>query len=412
MINKTELFIGIRYLSSKKRNGFVSFITAVSLLGVALGVASLIVILSVMNGFEYELRDRLLSMSAHGYITNAEESIIDWEPVYQKIIKDDDIISVSPILTFEGMLRNGRNNQGVRVNAIIPDYENKAFENKVNFLAGDLSVLKPDSNALLLGRNLAMMLDVKLKDNLILLVPIVNDGVIEPVLGRFNVQGFFEAGIHEHDSMLALVNITDAQKLISSDSISLLRFITRDPMLAPIVSDRLSKDLGGNYFSVDWTEENSAYFGAIKLEKMMMSLMLALVIGVAAFNIIASLTMVVTEKKGDIAVLRTLGMSAKGIKSIFSLQGILIGLMGVVLGVFLGCLVAVNVPEWVPIIERFFGFQIMPGDVFYVTAIPSVLLVRDVFLVALTACLVTSFATSFPAKRATHVDPAIALRYE
>ncbi|MEC9414968.1 MAG: lipoprotein-releasing ABC transporter permease subunit [Pseudomonadota bacterium] len=412
MISKTELFIGMRYLSSKRRNGFVSFITAVSLLGVALGVSSLIIILSVMNGFEYELRDRLLSMSAHGYITNTEESIKNWEPVYQKLINDDDVISVSPVLAFEGMLRNGRDNQGVKVNAIFPDYENKTFENKVNFLVGDLSVLKPGSNAVLLGRNLAMMLNVKLNDNLILLVPIANDGVIEPVLGRFNVQGFFEAGIHEHDSMLALVNIKDAQKLISNDSISFLRFTTKDPMLAPIISDRLSNDLGDNYFSVDWAEENSAYFGAIKLEKMMMSLMLALVIGVAAFNIIASLTMVVTEKKGDIAVLRTLGMSTKGIKSIFFLQGILIGLTGVVLGVLMGCLVAINVPEWVPILERFFGFQIMPGDVFYVTAIPSVLLLRDVFLVALTACMVTSFATSYPAKRATHVDPAIALRYE
>jgi len=408
-----ELFIGIRYLWSRKRNGFASFVTLISLMGITLGVAALIVILSVMNGFEFELRERLLSMSAHGAISHNDESISDWQPTYETILEDNDVLSVSPIISIQGMLRNNQNNQGVEINAVIPSYENKIIDNKVRFLQGGMEALKPGLNSILLGRALARNLNVMIGDTLLLLIPSVNDyQEIEPILDRFILRGIFEAGIHEYDSTLALVHLEDVQKLIGIDGVSELRFNSIDPMLASVISERLVSSLGKGFVGRDWTIENASYFRAIKLEKTMMSIMLLMVIGVAAFNIVASLIMVVTEKRTDIAVLRTLGMSPASIMRIFFLQGAMIGWFGTFFGVLLGVLIALNVPEWVPVIEQFFGFQIMPGDVFYVTAIPSLVILRDVIVIAVIAFLLTALATLYPANQAAKVNPAIALRYE
>jgi lipoprotein-releasing system permease protein len=408
-----ELFIGIRYLWSRKRNGFTSFVTLISLIGVTLGVAALIVILSVMNGFEFELRERLLSMSAHGSISHNNESISDWQPTYETILKDNDVLSVSPIISIQGMLRNDQNNQGVEINAVIPSYEDEIIDNKVRFLQGGMEALKPGLNSILLGRALARNLNVMIGDTLLLLIPSVNDyQEIEPILDRFIVRGIFEAGIQEYDSTLALVHLEDVQKLIGIDGVSELRFNSIDPMLASVISERLVSSLGKGFVGRDWTIENASYFRAIKLEKTMMSIMLLMVIGVAAFNIVASLIMVVTEKRTDIAVLRTLGMSPVSIMRIFFLQGAMIGWFGTFFGVLLGVLIALNVPEWVPVIEQFFGFQIMPGDVFYVTAIPSLVILRDVIVIAVIAFLLTALATLYPANQAAKVNPAIALRYE
>ena len=408
-----ELFIGIRYLWSRKRNGFTSFVTLISLIGVTLGVAALIVILSVMNGFEFELRERLLSMSAHGSISHNNESISDWQPTYETILKDNDVLSVSPIISIQGMLRNDQNNQGVEINAVIPSYEDKIIDNKVRFLQGGMEALKPGLNSILLGRALARNLNVMIGDTLLLLIPSVNDyQEIEPILDRFIVRGIFEAGIQEYDSTLALVHLEDVQNLIGINGVSELRFNSIDPMLASVISERLVSSLGKGFVGRDWTIENASYFRAIKLEKTMMSIMLLMVIGVAAFNIVASLIMVVTEKRTDIAVLRTLGMSPVSIMRIFFLQGAMIGWFGTFFGVLLGVLIALNVPEWVPVIEQFFGFQIMPGDVFYVTAIPSLVILRDVIVIAVIAFLLTALATLYPANQAAKVNPAIALRYE
>tara|TARA_B110000196_G_scaffold67567_1_gene57290 strand:- start:1375 stop:2610 length:1236 start_codon:yes stop_codon:yes gene_type:complete len=408
-----ELFIGIRYLWSRKRNGFTSFVTLISLMGVTLGVAALIVILSVMNGFEFELRERLLSMSAHGAISHNDESISDWQPTYETILEDNDVLSVSPIISIQGMLRNNQNNQGVEINAVIPSYEDKIIDNKVRFLQGGMEALKPGLNSILLGRALARNLNVMIGDTLLLLIPSVNDyQEIEPILDRFIVRGIFEAGIQEYDSTLALVHLEDVQKLIGIDGVSELRFNSIDPMLASVISERLVSSLGKGFVGRDWTIENASYFRAIKLEKTMMSIMLLMVIGVAAFNIVASLIMVVTEKRTDIAVLRTLGMSPASIMRIFFLQGAMIGWFGTFFGVLLGVLIALNVPEWVPVIEQFFGFQIMPGDVFYVTAIPSLVILRDVIVIAVIAFLLTALATLYPANQAAKVNPAVALRYE
>lgn len=409
-----ELFISFRYLWSRKQNGFVSFVTAISLMGITLGVAALIIILSVMNGFEYELRERLLSMSAHGHITNHNNDIGDWQTIVNDIQTDENILSISPTIDFDGMLRSGTINNGVRINGVLPSYEKNMLSDKVTFIQGELNALKPDAKNILLGRVLARNLNVVLGDSILLLTPSVNQfSQIEPKLDRFLVGGIYEAGIHEYDSTLGLIHLDDAQKLININGISKLRFNIKDPILAPSISQRITERYREQQLlASDWTIQNASYFRAIKLEKTMMSLMLLLVIGVAIFNIVASLIMVVMEKRSDIAVLRTLGMSAKSIKYIFLLQGIAIGWLGILSGGALGIYTAINIPEWVPVIERFFGFQIMPGDVFYITAIPSLLASKDIIMVMIVALILTATATLYPAIQAAKINPAIALRYD
>ena len=411
MIKKTEFFIGFRYLNSKKSNGFISFVSMMSLTGIVLGVATLITILSVMNGFENELRNRLLSMSAHGYI-EGPISENEWENQHKLISESDEVKAISPTFVFNGIIKDGPSIRSVNVNGVIPEYESKILGNNIKFIAGDIGSLTKDSNSVLIGQNLAYSLNLFIDDEILLMIPIVNNGVIEPILSKFKVKGFFEAGIQEHDSSLVLMNFYDASKLLTTNNNFRLRYSVDDPMLSQETSEKLSELLGNKYSIIDWTQENSAYFGAIKLEKVMMSIVLMLVIAVAAFNIIASLIMTVTEKKDDIAVLRTLGISSRSIQNIFLYQGSLISFVGVTVGVILGCVIAINTPEWAPMLENFFGFQIMPSDVFYVTRIPSIVNTGDIALIAFFSFLITTLASYYPARRATEIEPAAVLRGE
>ena len=281
-------------------------------------------------------------------------------------------------------------------------------------MEGGFDELRAGSRNILLGRFLALELGVRIGDGVVLLIPRAAAGdSLEPVLERFVVRGVFEAGVQDHDSRLALVHIEDAARLLSlGERVNAVRFLSDDVMHAPTVSKNLQSRLGDGYTTSDWTVENASYFRAIRLEKMMMSILLSLIIGVAAFNIVASLVMVVTDKTGEIAILRTLGMGPADVVRVFFIQGAVIGWLGVLLGVVAGVLLAINVPTVVPVLEHLFGFQIMPGDVYYVTQIPSALEAADVVIIALAAFGVTSLATLYPARRAAHVNPAVALRYE
>jgi lipoprotein-releasing system permease protein len=414
MINAVELFVGLRYLRAKRRTRFVSFITGISLAGIALGVAALIVILSVMNGFEGELRSRLLSMTAHGYVTGEDGAVSDWRSLREIVLAEEGVIAASPYVMIEGMVRTGKGLRGVLVNGVLPEFEQTVSGQTINFVAGNLDVLIPGTNNIVLGRLLALDLNVRLGDGVVLLMPRpTGNGGLEPVLERFIVQGVFEAGVQDHDSTLALVPIDAAARMMSfDDEVTAVRFLADDVMNAPVIGRALQKKLGSEFRSSDWTIENASYFRAIRLEKMMMSLLLSLIIGVAAFNIVASLVMVVTDKTGDIAILRTLGMGPGGVVRVFFVQGAIIGWLGVFIGVVAGVVLAINVPVLVPALEQFFGFQIMPGDVYYVTRIPSILEVEDVAIIAVAAFILTSLATLYPARRAALVDPASALRYE
>ena len=412
MINPVELFIGLRYLRAKRRTRFVSFITLISLLGIALGTAALIVILSVMNGFEGELRSRLLSMSAHGSLTRPG-GLDDWRAVVETAVADPDVAAAAPLVQVEGMLRAGSDLQAVLVNGVDPGAEARLSEDMLNMVEGGLNDLAAGQHSIILGRLLAYDLRAAIGDGVTLLVPRpVGDGTMEPVLERFTVTGIFEAGIQDHDARLALVHYADAAAILDlGDAVSAIRFRAKDVMAAPAVARRLAGRIAGVDAS-DWTIENASYFRAIRLEKMMMSLILSLIIGVAAFNIVASLVMVVTDKTNDIAVLRTLGMGPGGIVRVFFVQGAMIGWAGVLVGVCLGVVLAIYVPDIAPVLERLFGFQIMPGDVYYVTRIPSELHWMHVVIIGAAAFVLTSLATLYPARRAAHINPALALRYE
>ena len=413
MINPVELFIGLRYLRAKRRTRFVSFITLVSLLGIALGVAALIVILSVMNGFEGELRGRLLSMSAHGTLSPVEAPIDDWRDLAEQLQAEPDIVAAAPLVSLEGMLQGPRELHAVLINGIDPQAEAELATTPINVVEGSIDALLPGSRNIVLGRLLAFSIDARIGDAVVLLVPRpVGDGTMRPVLERFVVSGVFEAGIPDHDARLALVNVADAAAILDlGSSVSALRFRTSDVMSAPMIAANLRPRFKG-FDICDWSVENASYFRAIRIEKMMMSLLLSLIIGVAAFNIVASLVMVVTDKTNDIAVLRTLGMGPSGVVRVFFVQGAAIGWLGVLVGVILGVVLALNAPELAASLERLFGLQIMPGDVYYVTRIPSELQWPQVAWIGIAAFALTSLATLYPSRRAAMVDPAVALRYE
>ncbi len=367
-----------------------------------------------MNGFEGELRDRLLSMTAHGYVSGKDGTLQDWQQVQEKIDAETGVTASAPLIEMEGMIRTGRSLKGVLVHGILPEAEGSVSGRTINFVEGSLDTLSSGNRGIVLGRLLAINLGVRIGDGVVLLIPRpVGDGTLEPRFERFDVRGVFHAGVPEHDLTLALVHIDDAARLMSyGDRVSSVRFLTNNVMSAPVVSGNLQSRLGEEYSTSDWTIENESYFRAIRLEKMMISLLLSLIIGVAAFNIVASLVMVVTDKKTDIAVLRTLGMGPGGVVRVFFIQGAMIGWIGVLLGVVFGVWLSLKVPVVVPFLERLLGFQIMPGDVYYVTAIPSILETSDVIVIGVSAFVLTTLATLFPARRAANVDPAIALRYE
>ncbi len=414
MLNPVELFIGLRYLRAKRRTRFVSFITLISLLGISLGVAALIVILSVMNGFEAELRDRLLSMSAHGSVSESDGVTENWESLIEQVSAKPGVAAAAPFSQLEGMIQSGRELYPVIVHGIEPSLEPGISGSSVLMTEGRLDVLQSGERGIILGQALTYDLGVRVGDAVVLLVPRpVGDGTLEPVLERFVLRGVFEAGLQDHDAVLALVHRSDLGDVLHiGEAVTAVRFRTDDVMAAPAISAALQESLGSDYLTSDWTIENGSYFRAIRLEKMMMSLILSLIIGVAAFNIVASLVMVVTDKTNDIAVLRTLGMGPRGVVRVFFVQGAAIGWAGVIVGVLLGVVLAINVPALAPMIEQALGFRIMPGDVYYVTEIPSVLDARHVTIIAVSAFVLTSLATLYPARRAALVNPAAALRYE
>lgn len=414
MIRPLELFVGLRYVRSREAGFFVSFITWVSLAGVALGVAALITILSVMNGFEGELRGRLLSLASHATVTSPGGGARDWGALADRAAREPGVAGVAPYVEQQALLTHGIEMSAALLRGVDPAREPRVSSLDRSIVDGSFDALQSGRDRIVLGRILAFQLGAGVGDEITVMIPAggTSDGEIVPRIRTFVVAGIFEVGLQDHDSVLAIVHIDDAAALKGTPGPTGLRLKFDDVFAAPVLAPRLAAGLGAGFRSVDWTQENAAYFRAIRIEKTMMTLILLLVVAVAAFNIVATLVMVVRAKRTDIAILRTLGLAPRGVVGIFLAQGMLIGWAGTALGVGLGLLLAANVESIVPWLESTFRFQILDADVYYVTRIPSTIESADVVGIALAAFVLTWLSTLYPALRAARTEPAEALRYE
>lgn len=413
MFRPLELFVGLRYLRARRQSQFVSFISLMSLLGVAIGVAALIVVLSIMNGFENELRQRLLSMTSHASITGPAGRLQGWREVMAVAGQVDGVTGSAPYVEIQGMLGNGPRLKAALVRGVLPAAEPAVSRIDEHMLDGRLSDLEPGAGRIILGRLLAGLLGVATGDSVTLMVPQGRGANLIPRMRRFEISGVFEVGMQEHDGMLALIHLQDGAGLQGlGESVTGVRIELDDMFRAPVVSRQIAAQLGPDYQARDWTAENASYFRAVRIEKTMMTIILMLVVAVAAFNIVATLVMVVTDKRSEIAIFRTLGLGARQVLRIFLIQGVVIGLIGTVLGGALGIPLALNVETIAPRVEALLGVQFMPADVYYIARLPSDLRLPDVATILGLAFLLCSLSTLYPAWRAAQVDPAEALRYE
>lgn len=408
------LTIGLRYTGAKRRNHFISFISLVSMLGIALGVTALIVVISVMNGFEQELRARILGMVSHATVTAYGENVRDWERVVSKAREDERVIGAAPFIEREGMLQ-ARRISGAMIRGVVPELEASVSDVGAKTNVGNFEALTAGSYHIVLGSELAHMLGVTLGDSVTLMAPQVRAtpvGVI-PQMRRFKVVGLFEVGMYEYDRGYAFVHIQDAGKLFrEGEGVSGVRLKLKDMFAAWRVAQDLTTRLDGLYSVRDWTQQHSNFFRAVQTEKLVMFIILSLIVAVAAFNLVSTLVMVVTDKQADIAILRTLGASPRLVMNVFMVQGLAVGLVGTLLGLAGGVAIASHIDVIVPFLERTFGFQAMPGDIYYISSVPSELRWGDVGRIGVLSLLFSVIATLYPAWRAARTQPAQALRYE
>ncbi len=415
MFQPKELFIGLRYIRAKRKNHFVSFIAFISIAGVALGVFSLIVVLSVMNGFGNELRDRTLSMTSHATISGFDGYLKDWPTVLAKAKENKEVVAAAPYIRKEAMLSNGKRVSGSLVHGIDPEMESQVSSVASKMVSGRLSNLKAGEYGIVLGRELANALGVYEGDRVTVITPqasITAIGVM-PRLKRFHVVGVFEVGMNQFDSAMSYIHLEDAAKLFSyEDKVNGVRLKLTDLFEAPRITREIEQSFGENYWVKDWSKQHKNFFRALQTEKTVMFIILLMIISVAALNIVSTLMMTVTDKESDIAILRALGMRPSSVMIIFIIQGAFIGLFGTLIGVGAGVPVAVNVFEIVSWLEQLFHTDFLPSDVYYISDITADVKVKDVVTYALSAFSVTILATIYPAWRASRTLPAEALRYE
>lgn len=411
-----ELFIGLRYTRAKKRNHFISFISLISLLGITLGMTALITVMSVMNGFQKEVRARILGVASHVQISGFDNQLTDWAFTAAEASKHPDVVAAAPFVSAQAMVSYDQVVHGAIVRGILPDKENTVADFAAMMISGELQDLRPGEFGIIIGMELARSLGAYRGDKIVLISPQgqVTPAGILPRLKQFTVVGIFEAGHFEYDSGLVLIHMNDAQKLyrMTDDAVSGVRLKLNDMFLAPRVVNDLAGSLSGAFYITDWTKQHANYFRAIQIEKRMLSLILALIIAVAAFNIVSTLVMAVTDKQSDIAILRTLGASPGSIMKIFIVQGTFIGVAGTILGVTGGMLLAFNVGEVVAFIEWLFSVQFLSNEIYYISKIPSDPQAEDIVTVAVVSFALSLLATLYPSYRASKVNPAEALRYE
>ncbi|MCD4500892.1 lipoprotein-releasing ABC transporter permease subunit [Chromobacterium vaccinii] len=409
-----EAFIGLRYLRAKRRNGFISFISLISIVGIALGVAALIIVLSVMNGFQKEIRGRILSVASHLEVSGYDGRLAGWRDVQAMLVKQPHVQAAAPFVSSQGLFVAYGNVRGGLVRGIEPALENKVVDVGHHMVSGKLEDLKPGGFGMTLGVELARQLGVGVGDKVTLMTPqgnITPAGMV-PRSKQFTVVGIFKVDMFEFDASLAMVNLRDAQVLERmGDSVSGVRLRLDDPMLAPQLKAELRPQLP-QLLVTDWTDTNANYFRAVQIEKRMMTIILTLIVAVAAFNLVSTLVMVVTDKQADIAILRTLGASPGSIMKIFVIQGAVAGVLGTLAGVASGVVIALNLDVIVPVIERIIGTKILSSDVYMIDYLPSDVQWGDVSTITIISLLLALFATLYPSWRASRTQPAEALRYE
>jgi len=415
MFKPLIFYIGLRYTRAKRRTQFISFITLTSVLGIALGVTALITVLSVMNGFEAELRERILGMTSHATITGRFGQLDDWQGLEQKLKDYPHVEGTAPFINGQVMINADRRVSGTMLSGILPDYEGKVSEVADKMKTGKLTNLVPGEYGIVLGAELANYLGVITGDKITVISPQINStpaGVI-PRMRRFTVVGTFEVGMYEYDRNMAMIHLDDAAKLFRLDSaVSGLRIKLDDLFNAPQITRAMQKAFYDDYQVSDWTLAHSNFFRAIQTEKRVMFIILLLIVAVAAFNIVSTLVMVVTDKRGDIAILKTQGLTSGSVMGIFMVLGAIIGVVGTLMGTVAGVLLALNVETIVPAIEKLFNVQFMAADVYYISDLPSKLVWTDVYAIAGMAFLLSLLATIYPAWQAAKVNPAEVLRYE
>lgn len=410
-----ELLIGLRYTRAKRRNHFISFISLISMLGIGLGVAALIVVLSVMNGFQKELRTRILGVASHIQITGVSGELDNWPVLAAQAMENPEVKASAPFVQSQAMFTFDGGVKGALVRGILPDQEDKVADFGNAMKSGRLDDLRPGEFGVILGADLARSLRVFTGDKVTLIAPqgTVTPAGVVPRLKSFKVVGIFEVGMFEYDSGLALIHMQDAQRLYQMDErVTGVRLKVDDIFEAPRIARDLAPTINADAYLHDWTKSHANFFRAVAIEKKMMFIILSLIVAVAAFNLVSTLVMAVTDKQADIAILRTLGARPRSIMGVFVIQGALVGFIGLGLGVVGGVALALNIDVVVPFIERMLGIHFLDKSVYYITDLPSDLQWGDVWGVTLIAFVLALLATLYPSWRASRVNPAEALRYE
>ena len=415
MFTPLELFIGQRYTHSRRRNRFISFISFASMLGIMLGVMVLITVLSIMNGFEKELRDKILGVIAHVTVSGTNGQLSDWSAQVERLRKEPHVIGAAPYVQKQVMITNGEKMRGVVLQGIDPTVQDQVSDVDFKMIDGNFTNLKPREYGIVLGVEVASALGVMPGDKVTVVVPqvqITPAGIL-PRIRRFTVVGVYQIGHPEYDGMTSFIELSDASRLFGlGEDVSGVRLKVDNLFAAQSIAYDLQQQLGNDFKVTDWGQEHGSFFRAVKTERIAMTLILFLVVCVALFNLVASLVMTVNDKQADIAILRTFGMSGERIMRVFMIQGSIIGIFGTVVGVSLGVLLSLHIGEVVGWLEHTFGFKVFSADIFYISEIPSDLRWDNVLWIGLASLVASVLATVYPARRAAQIQPAESLRYE